>query len=722
MKQLLRWGYHRLPLPAGSKQALRRQLLLLPTRWRRRRVAKPWLPTIAPGQDGLNAAIASLHFSTTSAAEPEISVIVPCYDQLRTTVACLLSLQAHPPSRSWELLLLDDGSPNDDYGLLASVPGLRLIRQHQNLGFLDSCNAAAAQAHGRHLLLLNNDTIVQAGSLDALRDTFEQQRRAGLVGARLIDAEGQLQEAGGLVWRDGSACNVGRLQDPSRPEFNHLRRVDYCSGAAIMLPTDLFRQLGGFDPAFRPAYYEDTDLAMRVRAAGREVLYQPAAVVVHHEGVSHGTDPGQGLKRHQVLNQERFRERWADALQQHAPPGEHSGLERWRELNRGFAYRALLIDQSIPSPDRDAGSVCLLNLMLLLRDLNVQPSLIAAAEPAPVAGTALCERLGIECLHGPHVRSIHSHLRRHGSHYDLVLVFRPELAQVHLEAARRHCPQARLIYYPHDLHYLRWGREAALHNDQSLARRAERSRRQEWANSRQADSTIVLSRQEQEALQRALPQQRIDRLPLMLSRSDNAALQPRFGGRHLVFVGNFRHGPNADAVLWFAEAVLPLLLPNLPDLTLHVVGQEPPEAIRRLQGPCLQVHGFVDDLEGLLARMQVAVLPLRYGAGMKGKLGTALRQGLPVVSTSIGCEGLPAQESPPLLVADSAEAFAAAVMQLLNDQTTWERFSAIGAAFAAREWGPEASRQTLASILSGLGLEASRLNAWPSPDLRLYPF
>lgn len=250
------------------------------------------------------------------ATGPTVSVVIPVYNQLDFTLRCLISIAEHPSRASVEIIVCDDASDDGTPAVLAALPGVRYIRNDTNLGFLYSCNRAAREARGAYLLFLNNDTQVQEGWLDHMLALFGADGRAGLVGAKLLFPDGRLQEAGGIVWRDGSAHNWGRYDDPRKPEYNQVREVDYCSGACLMIEASLFRALGGFDVRYAPAYYEDTDLAFRVHQAGRKVLYQPKAVVVHHEGVSHGTDTSKGVKAHQVANQAKFVERWRNQLEE----------------------------------------------------------------------------------------------------------------------------------------------------------------------------------------------------------------------------------------------------------------------------------------------------------------------------------------------------------------------------------------------------------------------
>lgn len=245
---------------------------------------------------------------------PLVSIVIPVYNHYEQTISCLRSLHAAHCDCHYEIIIADDGSSDETRTIQDRVANITLLKNEENLQFLKNCNMAAHHAQGEFLLFLNNDTNVQEGWLDALVNTMAADSSVGIVGAKLVYPDGRLQEAGGIVWRDGSCWNYGWFDDPDKPEYNYPREVDYVSGACLMVRRDLWEEIGGFDEAFAPAYYEDTDLAFQARARGYKVVYQPNAVVAHFEGVSCGINLRQGVKQHQAINKAKFFDKWQPVL------------------------------------------------------------------------------------------------------------------------------------------------------------------------------------------------------------------------------------------------------------------------------------------------------------------------------------------------------------------------------------------------------------------------
>jgi len=268
-------------------------------------------PMVEIGPEGIEGLVARLQF--VAPEEPLVSVIVPAFNQIEYTVRCLASLHQHPPEISYELIVVDDASSDATERLLSHMPGLRYLRNPENLGFLRTANRGATQARGHYLLFLNNDTQVLPGWLDRLVEVFTTHPDTGIVGAKLIYPSGHLQEAGAALRRDGTVDLIGLNDDPAKPQYNIMREVDHCSGACLLIETALFRDLGGFDEIYAPAYFEDCDLSLRVRERGRKIIYQPAAEAIHHLSVTTNRD---GQKLRQIEHNKRiYLERWGTALQ-----------------------------------------------------------------------------------------------------------------------------------------------------------------------------------------------------------------------------------------------------------------------------------------------------------------------------------------------------------------------------------------------------------------------
>jgi len=280
---------------------------------------------------------------------PIFSIVIPVYGQLDFTLQCLKSIFLSLEDTSHEIIVVDDASVDSSFHSLEAVPGIRLFKNEQNQGFIKTCNYGASKALGQYILFLNNDTEVKVGWLDSIFTLFNEQQDIGVVGSKLIYPNGQLQEAGGILWQDGSAWNYGSQQNPNSPEFNYVKETDYCSGASLAIPRDLFSRLGGFSEEYLPAYCEDSDLCMQVRKEGLKVFYQPFSHIIHHEGISNGRDLNSGIKAYQQKNQKKMLLKWETTWhKENFNNGEHVFLARDRGRNKKLA---LIIDQHIASSE-----------------------------------------------------------------------------------------------------------------------------------------------------------------------------------------------------------------------------------------------------------------------------------------------------------------------------------------------------------------------------------
>ncbi|WP_158586598.1 glycosyltransferase [Henriciella mobilis] len=633
-------------------------------------------------------------------AKPKVSVIVPAYKSVEYTLRCVLTMLESSDETSFEIIVADDQSPDKSGDFLAgnldNVGPIRVHINEENLGFLKSCNNAAKLAKGEYLFFLNNDTAVVNGWLDELIATFERCPEAGLVGSKLVYPNGLLQEAGGIIWDDGSGANYGRLEDPMKPDYNFQRDADYISGAAIAIPKDLWKKLGGFSEELAPAYYEDTDFAMKVRDAGRRVIYQPLSTVIHFEGISSGTDITSGVKKYQAINQKAFAKKWQETLKEFGKKGDFSKAC----TNRRSKVRILIFDAEVPKPDKDSGSVTAYQYISILCELGYSVTFVPANLKWEGRYCRELQKLGAEVIYAPYVTDAHGFMLDNGGDFDLVIMSRVTTGGQFFTAFKERYQEIPVIFDTVDIHHLRLQRESELNGSEETARLAEDLKQLELQCIQRADATIVVSDYEVEYLRNEVGPFPDVVIPLIYEPFERTT---GFADRmDVAFVGGYRHPPNIDAVHYLVEDIWPKVRALEIGATLHIIGSHMPADFNELSAPDISIVGFVDDLESYLSNIRLTVAPLRYGAGVKGKVGNSLRMGVPVVASGVAAEGMGLRNKQHAAIENGAAAIARAIARVYQDEEEWEALSRAGQAYVQELFGREAAKRKLQELVRGL--------------------
>ncbi|MDO5758743.1 MAG: rhamnan synthesis F family protein [Rhodobacterales bacterium] len=626
---------------------------------------------------------------------PKLSIILILYNQAELTFHCLQSLQRNA-DLPVEIVILDNGSSDDTSALLDRLDGVKIVRSGENLHFLRGVNRAAQEAQGEYLLLLNNDVRVLPGTIPAAINRLEEDDGIGAVGGPIIMLDGTLQEAGSIIFNNGACHGYGRGRDPGEAEFRFRRDVDYCSGAFLMMRRELWEKLDGFDEAFSPAYYEETDLCMRIWQTGRRVVYDPDVKIMHFEfGSSKTSDAAVALQKQ---NCDVFRRKHAMALAaRHLPPATPTVRARQR---RDSAPRLLVIDDRVPLPHLGSGYP---------RAARMLSEIGAAGWSATLYPTAVpyfsCEQAyevipaTTELMLGAPITPLVDFLRGRVGCFDAILVSRPHnMAQFRDAVAQvpswKHVPvlyDAEAIFAERDAVLAQLNGQKSFNRDQAL--------KDELALANGARTVFSVSEAEASAF-------RAHRFADV--RVLGHALSPRpvgggpEGRRDMLFVGALDddHSPNTDSLEWFVRTIMPRIDAEIgTDWQLHVAGRAGSSAVRALESSRVHILGKVDDLDPLYAQARLFIAPTRYAAGVPMKVHEAASVGLPTVATDLLARQLGWSHAQELMSAGSAESFAACCATLYRDDALWAHLRAGALEAIRRDCAPEVFGDTLRAAL-----------------------
>jgi GT2 family glycosyltransferase len=641
----------------------------------------------------------------STSEHPELSILIIVHNQAELTLAMIRSLAGALDVPS-EVIIVDNASEDHTCELFSRIDGVHVIRNAENLHFLRGVNQAAARARGRSVLLLNNDVCVTSNAIKCAHETLHSSPDIGAVGGKIVLLDGSLQEAGSLIWRDGSCLGYGRGRQPSEPEFQFRRDVDYCSGAFLMVRGDIFQKLNGFDERFVPAYYEETDLCMRMHNAGYRIVYDPRISISHFEFGS-SSSPGAALalqEQHRMIFESRHRE---TLVRYHLPP-QTSALDA--RMCCRYRGRILFIDDRVPFPSRGSGSpraheilhaIYAQGWFITVFPLNCPSDLwseIYAHFPADVEVITDHGRYGLQ-----------EFLRERTGYYDIVIVSRPPNMQI-MRAALQAVPdffnKSCLVYDAEALFTLRDAIRLTLEG--APISEADRKRDLKREIDLTDGASLILAVNEYEANKfrngTNIPVQVIGH-----SLKPAPTVAPFEVRSDILFVGllDYDLTPNVDSIIWFVQEVMPELDRLLGAwYKLRLVGANASKKIQSLASARVELLGRVDELRPCYEAARIFIAPTRYAAGLPWKVHEAAAFGLPVVTTTLIAEQLGWRDSVELLAADRAPDFAMACCRLYTDCQVWSSLRQQALERIARDCDPVEFQSRISALLR-LGKRAS---------------
>ena len=634
--------------------------------------------------------------------KPLVSIILILYNRAELTLSCLYSILQNS-FKSLEVIIIDNNSSDRTKELLDRIHGAKIIRNSENRHFLLASNQASEIATGKYLLFLNNDAQILGNSIDAAVKTIDSDQDIGAVGGKIILPDGTLQEAGSIIWRDGSCLGYGRGDDPELSQYMFQREVDYCSGAFLLTPRDLFRELGGFDEAYQPAYYEETDYCVRLHKAGKKIIYDPKVAILHYEFAS--SDKQNNAIELQQRNQNIFNTKHQDWLQSQPNPDIANILVA--SQRKGEHKSILFVDDRIPHPYLGSGYTRSHKILNIMSDLNCLVTFYATdisySESWQDAYSDI--RNNIEIIKDWGLQKLEEFLKARQNLYDIIFISRPHNMSHLNSILTRHnfLENVEIIYDAEALYCLRDFAYQELQNNPVSEETKQQKIQDELALASNSNLIISVSSLEQQKFIE-YGYQKVE----VLGHSLPSFPTPKqFSERKdILFVGAIYdlQSPNADSVIWLSQEILPLIKQELGEtVRLLIVGNnsvpELKEKIAMVDEYSIKIEGRVDNLRDFYNSSRLFVAPTRFAAGIPHKVHEAAAHGLPLVTTSLIGKQLQWQNEQDLLVADNAQGFARQCIRLYQDESLWQRLRDNALAKVESQCSPEAFTQQLKNIL-----------------------
>ncbi|MDG2422008.1 MAG: glycosyltransferase [Gammaproteobacteria bacterium] len=629
--------------------------------------------------------------------DPRISIILVFYNQAHLGLLCLESL-LKKADVDYELVIVDNASSKETNHLLDRIDNARLIKNQENLGFVKAVNQGVAAATGKFILLLNNDAVIENSALSNSLESISDNPEVGAVGAQIKLTDGTLQEAGSIIWKDGSCMGYGRGQSPDAPDFMFKREVDYCSGAFLLFRREHFNDLGGFDLDYSPAYYEESDFCIRLQKRGLKIIYDPKAKVTHYEfGSSEGFKEASFLQKKNQQTLCRKHKEWLSGKYE----ADLSSILNARSANN-FS-NILFIDDRVPHPNLGSGYPRCAHLLNKLAQLDLNITLYPLQFPID-DWNASYQTLdnNIEIILGGGRAGLHTLLTERKNFFEHIIVSRVhnmEFFKNIITTDENLVKNTNIIYDAEALTANRDIMKMEIHNQSFTKLEKEERIKNEINHASIADSVIAVSGQEAKIYEK----NGVKNVHVLGHCIDPAPGTKTFEERvGLLFVGALRDegSPNIDSLLWFTINVLPLIEREIPSIKLYVVGDHGAASLFTINKKNVLFKGKLDTVDEMYNQCRVFIAPTRFAAGIPHKVHEAASRGIPSVTTELLAHQLQWHNDKELLVGTDATQFARQCVRLHQDSKIWNKVRKNGLDAVKRDCSDSAFEETLKMLVT----------------------
>ena len=643
--------------------------------------------------------------------QAKVSVIIPTKDNVALLRECIGSILEKTNYDNYEIIIVNNGSgKNETKSYLRKIgkhPKITIIEYTKEFNFSAINNYATKYASGEYLLFLNDDVVVTNEWMQGLVETMQVYPKCGAVGCKLLLMNNTLQEAGCIIWKDGSTLGYGRGDDPKKPEYSYLREVDFCSAACLLVRKDVFKQVDGFDERYHPAYYEDSDFGLKIWNAGYKYIFQPKVELYHTEYGSHSP-----LKSFDIMkkNQKIFSEKWKKQLKEKFSFSAENILFA-RDRNKG--RRILFLDDRIPAPNLGAGYPRAYSMLRDLTELGYKmtffPLLFTDFNQDCTDGLL---QSGIEVFFGKNIDLARLLIER-STYYDLILISRPQNMAVTYALVKQYSQRSKIIYDAEAIFAEREVLSAKIKNIKMTEREKKQIIADELKLSRNADVVMTVSENDKRSIEKLAKIKNVVSWSYPIKHKEAANQN---GRKDILFVGSFLAGigsPNDDAITYFINEIFPELHKKI-GCKLFVVGRDPPQTLKDLASKNIIVTGYVEDIRPYYDRCKCFVVPHRFSAGIPLKLLEAMSCGIPCVVSELTASQLNLEDGKEALVARNKKEFIDKIIKIFNDEKLWDIMQKNGLDYIKKECDPEKLKIKLDSIIKGA------LKIKPKSELQLW--